>query len=578
MDPQSLLDGATVLPRAATAAAAAAAAAGAARADPAVIFNVIPPSAARSFLVLLIVMCLCLGATTMELFNHIRFDIQLLRKPGWTEPAKLSSRIAYLCCRYLSVTCLLLVVLFLSLKFDDCKAMPWTFNLLSLFLLNSVSLVFVQRTMALYAWKPRVVLPLSLYYAIVLAASAVCIPFYGQGYRIPNSQFCAYDTRRHLTRTLVANIVYKSLSMSLDIVLLLLTLHRLLDGGLGAIRHKKPQQLYSGLNDRSLSSFLIRQGFHFYVLQLATDIFFVSTYFSMDEASYQVLGTALLFCIPPIAAAAAFREMGKKASLITAKNANKVNEIMNSTASPSGDNSGAPLSRAGRISGAAPSGVGRVASTHAGGVNSYVLQARSNPGGITDMPSPSEKNPHISWSDHRTNPSHSRHDSTDFDGNGITVTVGTVSRMEEVDETWEGGSPRYSSDNADPETLEMQRYWPRLASKTNSEAAHQSSESHSSTEKRHKDGSIRSGFEPVPIPTLGRSPTVSYSHGSTNLPSSPWIPQTPESPYPEQLLSPRSFARSALVADTSSRTHGVLRCPSNGAPSQDSGPWRRNVV
>lgn len=310
------------------------------RADPEVIFNVIPPSTGKSFLVLLIVMCLCLGATTMELFNHICYDLQLIRKPGWTDPAKLSSRVAYLCCRYLSVTCLLLVVLFLSLKFDDCKAMPWTFNLLGMVLLDSVSLVFVQRTMALYSWKAKVVLPVSIIYLVVVAASAVCIPFYGVGYRIPGSQFCGYDTRRHLTRTLVANVVYKTLGMGLDILTLLLTLHRLLDGGLPAIWQKKPQQLYSGLTDRSLSSFLIRQGFHFYVLQLATDIFFVSTYFTLTEPSYQVLGTALVFCIPPIAAAAAFREMGQKASLITAKNAGKVNEIMNSTNSPSGDNSG----------------------------------------------------------------------------------------------------------------------------------------------------------------------------------------------------------------------------------------------
>lgn len=551
-------------------------------AEPEIIFNVIPPSAGKSFLVLLIVMCLCLGAVTMELFNHIRFDINLIRKPGWTQPAKFVSRIAYLSCRYLSVTCLLLVVLFLCLKFDNCKVMPEAFNILGMVLLDSVSLVFVQRTMALYSWKPKIVAPLTLYYCVVLAAAAVCIPFYGVGYRIPGTEFCAYDTRRHLTRTLVANVVYKSLSMSLDVILLLLTLHRLLDGGLKAVFSKKPQQLYSGITDRSLSSFLIRQGFHFYVLQLGTDIFFVSTYFSLTEPSYQVLGTALVFCIPPIAAAAAFREMGKKASLVTAKNVN-VNEIMNSTNSPSGDNSGARNTRNRQGSAAALSGIpveshGVTSVTGGVGVNSYVLQARSNPGTISGQP---EKTTRISWGGRRNHLTSSRNDPTDLENNGILVTIGTVSRSEDVDQEWDGGSPRYSSDNPDPETLEMQRQWPRLAMKGTDEAAHRSSEGHSSTEKVDPEGI---GFDPVTLPTLARRPTAQsqnpylshLSSGQESTTSSPWIPQTPESPYPPTLLSPRSFSRHAMTSDAG-RSNSITRSPLPAHPTvkeEDDSPWR----
>ncbi|TKY87339.1 hypothetical protein EX895_004016 [Sporisorium graminicola] len=541
-------------------------------ADPEVIFNAIPPSAARSFLVLLIVMCMCLGASTIELFNHIRFDLQLLRKPGWTKPAKLSSRVAYLCCRYLSVLCLLLVVLFLSLKFDNCQAVPWTFSLLSLVLLNSVTLVLVQRTLALYSWKSNVVYPVSAFYLVVVAASAVCIPFYGKGYRIPGSQFCGYDTRRYLTRTLVANIVYKTLAMALDIVLLLLMLHRLLDGGLSAIWHKKPQQLYSGLADRSLSSFLIRQGVHFYALQLATDIFFVSTYFTLDEPSYQVLGTALVFCIPPIAAAAAFRDMGKKASLVSAKNPSKINEIMNSSNSPSGDNSAGW--RGTRLSAAASNGTARVQPSPAR-VNSYVLQARSNPGSA-DV-APPEKTTRVSWGGQRQ-PSHSRQDPCD----GVLVTIGTVSQIEEAGEDWQAGSPRYSSDNPDPETLEMQRHWPRLASKTTlgSETAHQSSDGHSSKHRKHVEA-LGADFEPVPLPTLPRraaaadDPCLSPLHSSVEAASSSWTPHTPESPYPE-VLSPRSFARhSATSENTRSNNVSRPRFHEHDITEGDTSPWRR---
>lgn len=544
-----------------------------------IIFNVLPPSAGKSFMVLLIIMCLCLGAVVMELFNHIRFDINLIRKSGWSQPAKLVSRLAYLSCRYLSVVCLTLVVLFLSLKFDDCKAMPEAFNILGMILLDSVSLVFVQRTMALYSWKAKIVTPLTLYYCVVLAAAAVCIPFYGVGYRIPGTEFCAYDTRRHLTRTLVANVVYKSLSMGLDVIMLLLTLHRLIDGGLKAILNKKPQQLYSGLNDRSLSSFLIRQGFHFYVLQLGTDIFFVSTYFSLTEPSYQVLGTALVFCVPPIAAAAAFREMGKKASLITQRNGSKVNEIMNSTGSPSGDNSAAARGTRGlRGSAAAISGANHGAESavdpSAAGVNSFVLQARSNPGNGSAQP---EKTTRISWGGRR-NITRSRNDPTEVD-NGILVTIGTVSRSEEVEEQWDAGSPRYSSDNPDPDTLEMQRQWPRLAIKSpnpGSEAAHRSSEGHSSSEKVDPDGV---GFEPVQVPTLARRPTGgNHAYPPHLAPAveagSPWIPQTPESPYPATLLSPRQFSRNQSMSDAS-RANSFSRQQQQQQPlDEDDSPWR----
>ncbi|CDW98372.1 hypothetical protein [Sporisorium scitamineum] len=228
---------------------------------------------------------------------------------------------------------------------------------------------------------------------------------------------------------------------------------------------------------------------------LATDIFFVSTYFTLTEPSYQVLGTALVFCIPPIAAAAAFREMGQKASLITAKNAGKVNEIMNSTNSPSGDNSG--------IAG-------------------------------TDLP---EKTTRISWGG-RHQPNHSRHDPLNLENHGILVTVGTVSPSEEVDETWEGGSPRYSSDNPDPETLKMQRQWPRLASKSThgSEPANQSSEDHSSMHKKHAEEALGADFDPVPVPSLARRPAgsdnpyLSHLHSPTETASSSWVPRTPESP------------------------------------------------
>lgn len=277
--------------------------------SPVLIFQVLPPSQSVSFLVLLLTMCICLGVVIAEIYNHIAFDIDIICKPGWTHPAKCISRCAYLICRYVSAACLIMVICFMTLKISDCKAPPLAFSLLGMFLWDSVSLLFLLRTMALWGWDRRVTVPLGAYYLLVLVAAIVCVPFYGEGIRIPGTQFCAFETKRDETRSLISTVVYKTIHMMFDLVMLLLTLHRLLDGGLKSIWIKGPSKLKEGL---PLTRFLIYQGFHFYVIQLVVDTVFIATYYSVDETSYQVLGTAFEFCIPPIAASAAFREMGKR--------------------------------------------------------------------------------------------------------------------------------------------------------------------------------------------------------------------------------------------------------------------------
>ncbi|EST07875.1 hypothetical protein PSEUBRA_002996 [Kalmanozyma brasiliensis GHG001] len=495
---------------------------------PQIIFNVLPPSIGKSFLILLIFMCFCLGASFMEFLNHIRFDIRLMRKPGWKDPAKCISRLAYFYCRFGGMACLLLVVLFLSLKLDDCVAMPWAFAIGNLLLYFAVTLIFVQRTMALYSWKRFVVVPLTILYTVAICTATICFPFYGSGFRIPGTRFCAYDTKRGNVRTLVLAILFKVMSMILDLTLLLLTLHRLLDGGLPALRLKRPQALHPGLADQALSGFLIRQGFHFYLLQVFTDVFYMSTYFTFKNASYQSLGTTLVFTVPPIAAASAFRNMGKKASQVTSKNANRVNEIMNSDNTPSGENSGAR---------------GRSITRNSAAPQQQQLAAAVQLMGTTHMFVPAEvtrpeKTTRISWGARGHAFNHSRHDPADFE-NGVIITVGTVSHTEDVDARASSGanSPRYSSDNPDPELHEMQRQWPPKLT----------SECSQTTETQ---------FEPVPV--LGRM-SAPLQRAGTSGSNSSWFPRTPEMPYPEPLLSPRDFARPATAPENSNRRVPVPR-------------------
>ncbi len=187
---------------------------------------------------------------------------------------------------------------------------------MSMVLYDAVSLIFVQRTMALYSWSAgwrfrfrfcTCSLSHPLPSACPSTVKAIAFQAPDSVLTIPAGVRCA---------TLVANIVFKSLSMILDITLLVLTCIGCSRVACPPSGKRSGTDLFSHINDRSLSGFLLRQGFHFYLIQFSTDVLFVSTYFSFSDISYQCLATALIFTIPPIAAASAFRNMGKKASQV----------------------------------------------------------------------------------------------------------------------------------------------------------------------------------------------------------------------------------------------------------------------
>jgi hypothetical protein len=91
------------------------------------------------------------------------------------------------------------------------------------------------------------------------------------------------------------------------------------------------------------------------------------------------------------------------------------------------------------------------------------------------------------------------------------------------------------------------------------------------------------GFEPVQVPTLARRPTGgNHAYPPHLAPAveagSPWIPQTPESPYPATLLSPRQFSRNQSMSDAS-RANSFSRQQQQQQQQQqpldeDDSPWR----
>ncbi|PWN39171.1 hypothetical protein IE81DRAFT_326801 [Ceraceosorus guamensis] len=276
------------------------------------IFWHLPKDVAVSFQVLQQLFAAFLGMVLWDLISALPFDLSLLREAGWKNRVKLTSRLAYLTCRILSPAVLTLILVYISapvgreLGQDACATYARTFNVLLVPLANAVPLVFIMRTLSLYEWQRRVAMPVLGLWGIVLVLSCVSLPYYGKGLDIPDgSGWCHYDTQRKL-RT-VYNVAYKVPALLQDVVIMLLTLHRLLQGGLQSLLRPSGWKRF-GMT--SLSKVLIAQGFRFFVLNIVVDVIFIFFYFHWPAhlVSYQVAGAALLFSVPPMLAGKVFRD------------------------------------------------------------------------------------------------------------------------------------------------------------------------------------------------------------------------------------------------------------------------------
>ncbi|CEH12783.1 hypothetical protein CBOM_00745 [Ceraceosorus bombacis] len=276
------------------------------------IFWHLPKDVAVSFQVLQQLFAAFLGMVLWDLISALPFDLSLLREAGWKNRVKLTSRLAYLTCRILSPAVLTLILVYISapvgreLGQDACATYARTFNVLLVPLANAVPLVFIMRTLSLYEWQRRVAMPVLGLWGIVLVLSCVSLPYYGKGLDIPDgSGWCHYDTQRKL-RT-VYNVAYKVPALLQDVVIMLLTLHRLLQGGLQSLLRPSGWKCF-GMT--SLSKVLLAQGFRFFVLNIVVDVIFIFFYFHWPAhlVSYQVAGAALLFSVPPMLAGKVFRD------------------------------------------------------------------------------------------------------------------------------------------------------------------------------------------------------------------------------------------------------------------------------
>lgn len=339
------------------------------------------------------------------------------------------------------------------------------------------SSVFAQRTVALYRWDSKIVSLVGTLFVLMFTASAACIPFYSPGGRLTGTKFCTYLPPTNPLASLYTVIVYKVFSMVLDFTLLILTLHKLLDGGIKALWTKKFSSMYLG-KDTNLSSFLIRQGFHYYVIQMAADILFICGYFGFKNPFYKVIPSAVNLAVLPLAAAGAFRDMGRKAKEIGMKNAFRVNEIVCSDSE-----------------GNAQSGNTRL--THLQGQSTLPIDPRNTTTTRLDTP-------------RKSGFFRAHNSAVDVENiNGIAVVVNTVSRTDVIEEeVWQ-------DDSKDKDAIKMM-----------TRQRSQSGKSEAGNAGGTGSNDVEMGLQAQPLECAARADTVSETGSAV------WIPRTPEETYP----------------------------------------------
>ncbi|PWN87384.1 hypothetical protein FA10DRAFT_269339 [Acaromyces ingoldii] len=288
-----------------------------------VVLHHIPDSIAPSFMAAMLVYAFCLGMVTLEIVGNISYDWFLARRAGWTNPIKLSNRLAYFLARFGSWTFLFLTLLYMTLPNLHCSSFAISLNCMWLCPLIMVDYIFLQRTLALYSWATTPTVLLFILYIAEVGLGIGNVVWFGVGYQLPESNFCAYLTETNKQPHSSIFIAYYAVVIFTDTIILCMTLHRLTAGGLSGVPRAvwdKVQSIRHGkdsLFDENISSLLITQGIHYYLLlELARIVFLIVYYSVAGTTSYQVLVLAVLAAIAPLLAGRLFRKTSEVAQRV----------------------------------------------------------------------------------------------------------------------------------------------------------------------------------------------------------------------------------------------------------------------
>lgn len=132
------------------------------------------------------------------------------------------------------------------------------------------------------------------------------LPFWGTARSIPRTDYCIYDAKRNVRGPF--NLTYKALCLCLNVTVLLLTLHRLMENGISGLWRRRKT-----IGVTPLPKVLVQQGFFLFFTAVIVDVTFLVLYYSQPSTNpgIQLAGSALVFSVQPMLAARLYRNVGK---------------------------------------------------------------------------------------------------------------------------------------------------------------------------------------------------------------------------------------------------------------------------
>jgi hypothetical protein len=313
-----------------------------------IVLHHVPNALAPGLLAAMLVYAFCLGIIFLEVLGNIGYDYALLKRKGWSEPIKASNRFAYFLSRYGAFVFLTMTIIYMNNSTssnEHCRRFAIGVNVMWILPLIFVDLIFVQRTLAVYGWHRAMVAFLGTIYVCYSALSIYAIVEFGYGYQIPNSQFCAYQVRPTNVQPHAGVFIgYISLTILLDTLILTLTTHRLIEGGLlnlpnlivsksSDLRRDRAARKAAGhaTGEISLSGLLLRQGVGYFIILEGSRLAFLIVYYTLNNStSYQILVSGILGTVGPVMAGMLFRQTSeavKRTAVFTSRSGGEAAQV-----------------------------------------------------------------------------------------------------------------------------------------------------------------------------------------------------------------------------------------------------------
>ncbi|EPQ29534.1 uncharacterized protein PFL1_02753 [Pseudozyma flocculosa PF-1] len=176
-----------------------------------------------------------LGVVGWDIVKSLVFDIRLVittfTGPHWRDPVRIFSRSCYFACRASGFIGNLLPVLYITMTHGECEGWRYAMLTPSIICNSTFSAVFACRCYVVSRRNKRYGIFLLAYLIGLSAFGAYVYLNFGKPLRVPFTKWCLWLAPTKGSKFVNLDHVYIALACVFDLVILLMTLHSLVEGG-----------------------------------------------------------------------------------------------------------------------------------------------------------------------------------------------------------------------------------------------------------------------------------------------------------------------------------------------------------